>query len=236
MALEHSTTNGPWLLEENFHKTNALLRYSHETAGGRFAVTAQGYDGEWRSTDQIPQRAVQSRRTRPLRFRRSDRRRRVASLQPRGRLVRADRCRAACTRRPTRSTIGSICSRISPTRLDTENGDQFEQFDDRRVYGGAARLGAAVGADGPARTSWTSASRCGATISAPSACTRLSRAQRIDTTREDDVTQSSYSAYSSLKTHWSEHVRTAVGLRADCSISTCAAASRRTPAAPTIRS
>ena len=38
---------------------------------------------------------------------------------------------------------------------------------------------------------------------------------RIDTTREDDVTQSSYSAYSSLKTHWSEHVRTEVGLRAD---------------------
>ena len=60
MALEHSTTNGPWLLEERFHKTNALLRYSHETAGGRFAVTAQGYDGEWRSTDQIPLRAVQS--------------------------------------------------------------------------------------------------------------------------------------------------------------------------------
>ena len=50
MAVEHSTTNGPWLLEERFHKTNALLRYSRETSGGRFAVTAQGYDGEWRST------------------------------------------------------------------------------------------------------------------------------------------------------------------------------------------
>ena len=31
---------------------------------------------------------------------------------------------------------------------------------------------------------------------------------RIDTTREDDVTHSSYSAYSSLKTRWSESLRT----------------------------
>ena len=48
------------MLEERFHKTNTLLRYSHDTANGRFSVTAQGYDGEWRSTDQIPLRAVQS--------------------------------------------------------------------------------------------------------------------------------------------------------------------------------
>src|SRR6185503_1018346 len=52
-GLEHSTNNGPWLLEERFHKTNTLLRYSHDTANGRFSVTAQGYDGEWRSRDLI---------------------------------------------------------------------------------------------------------------------------------------------------------------------------------------
>jgi outer membrane receptor protein involved in Fe transport len=39
--------------------------------------------------------------------------------------------------------------------------------------------------------------------------------RRIETTREDNVTQSSYSTYSTLKTQWSEHVRTEVGMRAD---------------------
>ena len=42
-------------------KRNGLLRYSRETARKRqFSITAQGYEGEWRSTDQIPLRAVQS--------------------------------------------------------------------------------------------------------------------------------------------------------------------------------
>jgi outer membrane receptor protein involved in Fe transport len=34
-AVEHSQNNGPWQLEERFHKTNALLRYSHDTEGAR---------------------------------------------------------------------------------------------------------------------------------------------------------------------------------------------------------
>jgi hypothetical protein len=39
--------------------------------------------------------------------------------------------------------------------------------------------------------------------------------ERIGTIREDSVVQSSYSAYSSLTTTWSEHVRTSLGLRAE---------------------
>jgi len=108
LALEHADNNGPWLLEERFHKTNALLRYSHDTEGGRFLLTAQGYEGEWRSTDQIPLRAVES-----------------------GEIDR-DRLHAQAYAIDYQLDLFSNFTYAT----DTVNGDQFEQFDDRRVYGG----------------------------------------------------------------------------------------------------
>jgi len=60
MGFDYAHIDGPWLLPENYRKRNGLMRYSHETSEGVFSITAQGYEGDWRSTDQIPQRAVQS--------------------------------------------------------------------------------------------------------------------------------------------------------------------------------
>ena len=37
-----------------------MIRYSHGTGESGYSVTAMGYDGSWNSTDQIPQRAVDS--------------------------------------------------------------------------------------------------------------------------------------------------------------------------------
>ena len=135
-------TNGPWLLEERLPQDQrAAALFARRRAGGRFAVTAQGYDGEWRSTDQIPLRAVQSRRARSLRLRRPDRRRRVASLQPRCGLVRRSSAQGACTRNAYAIDYELDLFSNFTYAIDTENGDQFEQFDDRRVYGGAADAG-----------------------------------------------------------------------------------------------
>jgi hypothetical protein len=98
--------------------------------------------------------------------------------------------------------------------LDTENGDQFEQFDERRVYGGQlswARPLSLMGFEHELDVGVELRRDDIATVGLYQTVAR----QRIDTTREDEATQSSYSAYSSLKTRWSEHVRTEVGLRAD---------------------
>ncbi len=213
MAVDHSETNGPWLLDERFHKTNALLRYSHDTEGGRFAVTAQGYDGEWRSTDQIPLRAVQSGAIDRFGFvdptdgGESHRYSLAADWYEQ---LGAGRMHAQAYAIDYKLDLFSNFTYA----VDTENGDQFEQFDDRRVYGGQFAWERPLELMGLSHELTLGAELRRDDIDNVGLYKTVAR-QRIDTTREDDVTQTSYSVYSSLKTNWSEHVRTELGLRAD---------------------
>ncbi len=55
-ALEGTTSNGPWVLDEDLRKINALLRYGT----GDIALTLSGYSSRWTSTDQVPERAIAS--------------------------------------------------------------------------------------------------------------------------------------------------------------------------------
>lgn len=212
-AVDHSETNGPWQLEERFHKTNALLRYSHDTESGRFAVTAQGYDGEWRSTDQIPLRAVQSGAIDRFGFvdpTDGGESHRYSIAADWYQQVGAGRVHAMAYALDYQLDLFSNFTYAT----DTENGDQFEQFDDRRVYGGQFAWERPLELMGLPHELTLGAELRRDDIGAVGLYKTVAR-QRIDTTREDDVTQSSYSVYSSLKTHWSEHVRTELGLRAD---------------------
>lgn len=212
-ALERSQNNGPWLLEERFHKTNALLRYSHDTADGRFIVTAQGYDGEWRSTDQIPLRAVQSGETDRFGFvdptdgGESHRYSVAADWYEK---LGVGRMHAQAYAIDYRLDLFSNFTYAT----DAENGDQFEQFDDRTVYGGQLTWARPLDFMGLSHELDVGVELRRDDIGTVGLYKTVAR-RRIDTTREDGVTQSSYSAYSTLKTHWSEHVRTEVGLRAD---------------------
>lgn len=213
IGVEHSQNNGPWVLEERFHKTNALLRYTHDTEDGRFSLTAQGYDGEWRSTDQIPLRAVQSGAIDRFGF--------------------VDPTDGGDSHRYTlaadwyqQTGVGRLHAQGYAIdyqldlfsnftyATDTRNGDQFEQFDDRRVYGGQLTWSRPLELMGLSNELNLGVELRRDDIGTVGLYKTVAR-QRIDTTREDSVTQSSYSAYSSVKTHWSEHVRTEVGLRAD---------------------
>src|SRR5262249_45491696 len=97
---------------------------------------------------------------------------------------------------------------------DPVNGDQFEQVDDRRIYGTDISwrrpfqwlerdqelvTGVQVRMDDIGKV----------------ALYRTVARERFGTVREDSVKQTSYSAYASLDTRWSDVVRTIVGLRSD---------------------
>ena len=58
MALETSTNDGPWDLPDDMHKVNAVVRYSQGDLQNGFSITGMGYSADWKSTDQIPLRAV----------------------------------------------------------------------------------------------------------------------------------------------------------------------------------
>src|SRR5690242_6944358 len=50
--------NGPWDNPENYRKLNSVMRFSQGTNADGYTVSLMGYHGKWNATDQIPQRAV----------------------------------------------------------------------------------------------------------------------------------------------------------------------------------
>lgn len=57
-GLEAFRNDGPWQTPEDLRKLNGVLRYSDGSAINGFALTAMAYRGQWTSTDQVPQRAI----------------------------------------------------------------------------------------------------------------------------------------------------------------------------------
>jgi hypothetical protein len=57
-ALELDHDNGTLERPDEYKKINGVLRWTHTTEHSSFAVTAQGYRGDFNSTDQIPERLV----------------------------------------------------------------------------------------------------------------------------------------------------------------------------------
>ncbi|QGZ67090.1 TonB-dependent receptor [Paraburkholderia acidisoli] len=60
-GFEWQTENGPWDTPENMHKLNGVVRYTVPLgAGEKLGVTAMAYRNAWNSTDQVPERAIDS--------------------------------------------------------------------------------------------------------------------------------------------------------------------------------
>ena len=59
-AIEGMNNDGPFVNPDSFRKINGVLRYSQGDEGNGFNVTGMAYKAKWNSTDQIPQRAIDS--------------------------------------------------------------------------------------------------------------------------------------------------------------------------------
>jgi hypothetical protein len=59
-AMEYNFYDGPFDLDEGFNRLNGLLRYFKGDTENHFAATFMAYRADWTSSDQIPLRAVQS--------------------------------------------------------------------------------------------------------------------------------------------------------------------------------
>ncbi len=132
-AVDYANIDGPWVLEEDFRKLNVLTRYTLADEKQRFGVTAQAYDGEWRSTDQIPQRAVDAGLID-----------RFGYVDPTvGGKSHRYSLSADWSRAMGRGVMSAQAYAVDyeldlisnfTYALDREHGDQFEQYDERRIY------------------------------------------------------------------------------------------------------
>jgi outer membrane receptor protein involved in Fe transport len=138
-GLEHGRTDGPWRLAEELGRTNALLKYSRGERGDSWSVSASFYEGEWISTDQIPERAVRSGLLDRFGF-----------VDPTNGGDSHRYALAFETARPVGSWTLQANAYALDYRLDLfsnftyavnpRDGDQFEQFDDRKAYGAHAQI------------------------------------------------------------------------------------------------
>lgn len=213
LAADGTYSDGPWDLAEQLRKFNAVAKYTQGDAHAGWHVIGMGYRGRWRSSDQIPLRAVQD-----------DALDRFGYVDPTdgGRTHRYSL--SAGVWRPLGEgelhanayamDYGLDLFSNFTYALDAANGDQFEQFDARHVYGAdtdyalPAQFG---GHSGRLRAGLQWRRDDIGTVGLYSTRER----ERLGTTREDDVVQSSYSLWISQEQSWTTWLRTEAGLRAD---------------------
>jgi outer membrane receptor protein involved in Fe transport len=134
-AVEVQRTDGPWTVPENLYKENAVFTLAGGTAAHGWSTSAMAYRSRWTSTDQVPQRAIDSGLI--------------------GRFDSLDPTTGGSTSRASLSTEWHNDSALGRTKLSAyairyrldlnsnftyvlerpQGGDQFKQSDRRSVFG-----------------------------------------------------------------------------------------------------
>ena len=213
VAGEYFHNDGPWREPQGYRKLGGLLKYTVDGDGRGFSVAAMGYDGEWDSTDQVPLRAVAAGEI--DRFGNVDP---TTGGETHRYSVSGEGWWQVGAGRLTATAYGvdyelDLVSNFTYA-IDTVNGDQFEQFEQRQYYGGT------LGYEMPApvfgrKGTFTTGLQVRYDDIQPVALYLTEDRVRHATVREDDVEQASYGLYASHDVVWSDWFRTVVGLRFD---------------------
>ena len=210
-ALERNTYDGPWQdIDEDLDKTNLLLKHSRPLAGGEWSITLMGYDNSWNSADQIPERAVDS-----------------GLIDELGSL---DDSVGGESGRYSLSTAwqgGGLQMSAYAIRYNMKlwsdftyyldyptDGDQFEQVDERWIYGGQISYLWHSELGGLAMSN-----RIGADLRYDDieevGLYHTRERQRLGTVRSDEVGEFSGGLFAENTLYWNERVRTVLGIRYD---------------------
>jgi nickel-responsive transcriptional regulator NikR len=213
-AADFTFYDGPWKLDEDATKTNALLKWTRGDKKRGVRLEASAYSADWNATDQIPLRAV-----------------RDGSLSRRGNVDPTD---GGDTSRYTLTASGWRSGEKSHTHAqlygvyytldlfsnftyfldDPVDGDQIHQHDRRGIFGGDVEhqwYGQVAGFDHETRVGLTLRHD-----SIPSVALRRSRMrQTLSTVRDDDVEQTSMALWGESTVTLHEKLRVIAGLRGD---------------------
>jgi TonB dependent receptor-like, beta-barrel/TonB-dependent Receptor Plug Domain len=134
-ALEYYHYDGPWERPDDYGRWNGYLGYARGDVVQGWSVAAMGSDGEWLATDQIPNRAVEEGLVD-----------RYGLIDPGPRGSTSRYSVSGEVHHGSESSLTSLSgyainydfdlfSNFTYFLDDPENGDQFEQVDDRWIYG-----------------------------------------------------------------------------------------------------
>lgn len=132
-AIEYQTYDGPWTdVSEDVDKKNANIRIVTPLFDGELSVTAMAYDNNWNGADQVPARAISEGIIDRLGAIDTD----VGGEASRYSLsanYNSDTFNASVY---AIDTDLSLFSNFTYFLDNSDKGDQFEQADDRKIYGG----------------------------------------------------------------------------------------------------
>lgn len=206
-AAELNYYDGPWSdINEDLNKYNGLLRYTQKIGDGELSVSLMAYENDWNSADQIPLRAVET-----------------GLIDEFGSLD---------------DTVGGQSSRYSiNTQWESEqfeanfyiinydlnlwsnftyfldnpvDGDQFEQVDERNIFGGQVKYKFKLG---------NSDNKIGVQVRRDDidevGLYSTQARQRLGTIRSDEVNENSFGIYFDNQYYFTERLRSNVGIRYD---------------------
>ncbi len=206
--------NGPFENPDNFRKYNGVLRYTQSLGDGQWSVTAMAYSGQWNSTDQIAKRAMDNGLVD-----------RFGAIDPsdggssRRYSISADYQQKLADGQLQSTVYGiryylSLFSNFTYFLDDPVHGDQFNQIDDRKIYGwngSWTRRDTLFGRPMTNTIGWdVREDRLN-----PLGLYNTERRSRLSTTREDRVRETSYAIYVENQTQWNDWLRSIAGLRGD---------------------
>lgn len=216
-AVELMNNQGPWTVPEGLRKTNAQFILSEGSPRQGWSASLSAYEARWHSTDQVPQRLIDTG---------------TYQGQPFGRFDSLDASDGAATHRTSLSGSWHQASDREMTKVEgyvikydlnlfsnftyklDRDSDQFAQTDDRVAWGGKVQR------------SWFSAFSDGRSLQSTwgvqmrqdrirvGLYDTLSR-QIQSSVREDDVHQTLVGVYGETETGWTTWLKTIIGFRAD---------------------
>ncbi len=212
-AFEYERDNGPWVSPNSKDKYNGVVRYSQGDSRSGLSLTFIGFSNHWHSTDQIPQRAVDSGQISRFGF---------IEETDGGETFRysgAVDWQRSSANGSTRATAYvqrygvQLFHNFTYFLNDPENGDQFEQFERRWTTGGKVthrRLGR-IG-DKPIESAFGVDLR-NDSVGGPLGLYLTRETERLGTVRADEADQTSVGVFGETEIEWSRVVRTTFGLR-----------------------
>ena len=133
VAFEGTYYDGPWTdIDEDLDRKNALLKHQTAFNGGRLTLSFMAHDNQWNSADQIPERAVNQGL--------------IDELGSIDTTVGGETSRYSLSASWQKGAWNAsaylidydlnLWSNFTYFLEDEDRGDQFEQVDDRLIYGG----------------------------------------------------------------------------------------------------
>lgn len=209
-ALEYQGYDGPWSdISEDIEKKNVIVRYVSPIGSGTLSITGMAYDNSWNGADQIPSRAVEQGL--------------IDRLGTIDTEVGGESSRYSLSATFVQNTLLASIYAIDTDLnlfsnftyfLDSPAlGDQFEQLDNRHIFGGDVAntfmLSSASDDTITAGFQWRYDD-----IDKVGLYPTVAR-QRVGVTREDSISSVSYSGYTQLNMYLTDKLNATLGGRYD---------------------